>query len=45
MKRYAKIVWSKTRNYDRVDGFIIHGISRIGTSKFDYSLPAARPWV
>jgi len=31
----------KTRDYDRGDGFIIHGISRISASKFDYELPAA----
>jgi hypothetical protein len=41
IKRYAKIVWPKTKNYDRGDGFIIHGISRITASKFDYELPAS----
>ena len=41
IKRYARIVWSRTRNYDRGDGFIIHGISRISAAKFDYALPAA----
>jgi len=40
IKRYARIVWSKTREYDRGDGFIIHGISRIAAAKFDYELPA-----
>jgi hypothetical protein len=41
INRYAKIVWSKTKNYDRGDGFTIHGISRIAATKFDYELPAA----
>lgn len=41
IKRYAKVVWPKTKNYDRGDGFIIHGISRIAASKFDYELPAS----
>lgn len=41
MKRYGKIVWSKTRDYDRGDGFMIHGISRVSAAKFDYELPAA----
>jgi len=40
MKRYAKIVWSKTKNYDRGDGLTIYGISRINASRFDYELPA-----
>jgi hypothetical protein len=39
IKRYSKIVWSKTKNFDRGDGFIIHGISRVSASKFDYELP------
>jgi hypothetical protein len=41
IKRYAKTVWAKTKNYDRGDGFIIHGISRISSAKFDYDLPAS----
>ena len=40
INRYAKIVWSKTRNFDRGDDFTIHGISRIPATKFDYELPA-----
>jgi hypothetical protein len=39
MKRYAKIVWSKTKNYDRGDGLSIYGISRINASRSDYELP------
>ena len=41
MKRYAKVVWSKTRDYDDGDGFTIYGITRMSAAKFDYSLPGA----
>lgn len=41
IKRYARVVWPKTRNYDRGDGFIFHGISRIAATRFDYELPAS----
>lgn len=41
IKRYSKTVWASTRNYDRGDGFIIHGISRITPARFDYELPAS----
>ena len=40
IKRYASVVWSKTKDYDR-DDFTIRGISRIAPGKFDYELPAA----
>ena len=41
IKRYAKVVWPKTKNYDRGDGFIFHGISRLRATRFDYELPPA----